>query len=250
MIHGTEGVGKTSIAAYTPKPIFVQSLGETGLETLIDAKQLPEIPHFPECQTWEELNSVVQSLLTEAHDHRTLVIDTLNGAERLCHEHVCQRDYGGEWGERGFTGYMRGYEVSLGEWRRLLADLDTLRETRRMSIVCLCHTKVKPFRNPEGADYDRYAPDMHEKTWGLTHKWADGVLFINFETFVDESNAKKKGKASSTQARIMHTEHHAAYDAKNRHGLPNEIDMGESGEQAWNNLASALKAGKEVVNNA
>lgn len=240
ILHGVEKIGKTSFAAYAPSPVFVEPRGETGLQTLIDAGRLPEIPHFPVAQTWGEFLASIQVLIDDEHKHRTLVIDTGNGAERLCHEEVCRRDFGGDFGERGFTGYMRGYEIALADWRQMLSMLDTLREVRKMSILCLCHTRVKTFKNPEGADYDRWTPDMHDKTWGLTHKWADAILFLNYETFVDEANPKKKGKASSSQARIMYTERHAAYDAGNRFGLPPEIIMGESGQEAWSNFRAAL----------
>jgi hypothetical protein len=245
IIHGVEGVGKTSLAANMPAPVFIQTRGETGLETLIDSGRLPEVPHWPECQDWDELRGAIVELTEHDHSYKTLVIDTVNGAERLCHEHVCRRDYGGDWGERGFTGYMRGFEVSLGDWREFLTLLDRLRETRRMGIVGLCHTKVKNFRNPEGPDYDRYQPDMHDKTWSLTHKWADTVLFLNFETFVsNDKDPKKKGKATGSQTRLLYTERHAAYDAKNRHGLPGEIELGGSGADAWSNLKAALAAGR------
>jgi hypothetical protein len=240
ILHGVEKCGKTSFAAYFPNPVFIETRGETGLETLIDAGRLPETPHFPECKTWEDIASAIDVLTNEEHDRKTLVIDTLNGAERLCHEEVCRRDYSNDWGERGFTGYMRGYDVALADWRTMLSSLDRLREVRKMAIICLCHTKVKTFKNPEGADYDRYQPDMHEKTWGLSHKWADAVLFLNFETFVNEENAKKKGKATSSQARMLYTERHAAYDAGNRLGLPAELDMGNSGEEAFNNFKRAM----------
>lgn len=244
ILHGVEGWGKTSFGAYTPSPIFIQTKGETGLDSLINASRIPEVPHFPEVQTWEELLSAIDTLNTDDHQFKTLVIDTLNGAERLCHEFVCQRDYNGEWGKQGFTSFQQGYDVSLGEWRRLLQELDRLRETKRMSILLLSHTKVQPFKNPEGADYDRYQPDMHHKTWGLSHKWADAVLFGNFETFVSAKDPEKKGKATSSRARFAYTERHAAYDAKNRMGLPEEIDMGGSGQEAWGNFVQALKAAR------
>ena len=244
ILHGLEKCGKTSFGAYTPNPVFICTRGETGLDTLIDASRLPEVPHFPEVQTWPELLSILESLTTEEHGYRTLVIDTLNGAERLCHEEVCRRDFNADWTDRGFMGYMRGYEVSLADWRSFLSSLDKLRETRHMAILCLCHTRIKTFKNPEGADYDRYQPDMHEKTWGLSHKWADVILFINFETFVDQDDMTKKGKACMSQGRIMYTERHAAYDAGNRLGLPPEIDMGTSGAKAWENFLAAVKAAR------
>ena len=224
--------------------MFIQTKGETGLDTLIGAGRLPEISHWQETQDWEEMLAQVNELINSEHNFKTLVIDTLNGAERMCHEEVCRRDFNGNWTDKGFASYGKGPEVALADWRTLLSSLDRLRETRRMSIVCLSHTKVKPFKNPEGSDYDRYQPDMHEKSWGLSHKWADAVLFMNFETFVDQKDATKKGKATSSQARIMYTERHAAYDAKNRFGLPTEILLGSNGQESWNIFLAALKAGR------
>lgn len=243
ILHGTEGIGKTSFAAQAPAPIFLMARGETGLETLIDSGRLPDVPHWPEIQSWSDLLGAIEALTTEEHGYKTLVIDTLNGCERLCHEMVCNRDFGGDWGKSGFTSYMTGFEVSLAPWREFLVALDSLREKRRMSVLALCHTKVVSFKNPEGADYDRYAPDMHQKTWSLTHKWADGVLFANFEVFVDEKGARAKGKGGNV--RMIYTERTAAYDAKNRHGLPTEISMGTSSQESWDNFKKAIQTGKE-----
>ena len=245
IFHGVEGVGKTSFAAQAPKPVFLMARGETGLDTLISSGCLGETPHFPETQTWQEALSQIDWLIESEHPHKTLVLDTLNGLERLCHEHVCQRDYGGEWGKSGFTSYMQGFEVSLADWRELLALLDRLRDRKAMGIVCLCHTKVAPFRNPEGADYDRYAPDMHQKTWGLTHKWADLVGFMNFEVVVQEERGTKRGKGHGGQARMLYLERHAAYDAKNRLGLPEAVSLGNTAQEAWANFMAAVKAARK-----
>ena len=137
---------------------------------------------------------------------------------------------------------MQGFEVSLGDWRLLLNALDRLRETKRMAIVGLCHTRVVTFKNPEGADFDRYAPALHPKTWELTHRWADHVLFANFYMTVERDGVRPK--AFGGQERLLYTTRHAAYDAKNRAGLPEQIDMGDSGDEAWTNFFSALKAAK------
>jgi hypothetical protein len=248
-----EGWGKTSLAAYAPKPIFLQTKGETGIETLIEALRLPETPHFPESQDWNSLLSAVDVLRTQEHEFRTVVIDALNGAERMCYEHVCARDFSGDWGELGFLAYGKGPEIALADWRILLNKLDDLRSSRKMTVFILCHTKVKSFKNPTGADYDRYQPDMNEKTWGLTHKWADCVLFGNFDVTVQGKGGKeivdtsKKGKGMGGKQRILYTERDAAYDAKNRLGLPAEIDMGGSAAEGWSNFMSAVKAAKETT---
>jgi AAA domain len=246
-LHAVEKWGKTSFGAMTRKPIFIETRQETGLETLLDNGRLPDTPHFPECKTWEELRGMIETLIVEPHEYKTLIVDTMNGAERMCHEFVCQREYNGDWGKKGFASYQQGYSVSLPEWRLFLGDLDRLREQKRMAIMLLCHSKIKTFKNPEGADYDRYQPDVHEQTWSLTHKWADCILFGNFSVTVTETDPEKKGKGTGGSLRVMYTQRSAAYDAGNRLGLPEDIDMGNSPQEAWANFAEALKAGKAAA---
>ncbi len=232
-----------------PGAIFIQSRGETGLETLIDAGRLKETPHFPAAETWAEIVGYVRQLRNEAHEYKTLVLDTINGAERLMHESVCSEKFGGDWGERGFTSYGKGFEQSLPEWITLLSELDALRAEKRMRIILLCHTKVKNFKNPQGADYDRYQPDIHEKTWSVTHKWADVVLFGNFESFiqggrVDDTDSRKnqKGKAlDSAPVRIIYTERRTSFDAKNRLGLPAEIALSDTPEAGFQDFINAVR---------
>jgi hypothetical protein len=253
ILHGVEGWGKTSLAAKFPRPVFLQSRGETGLQTLIDARQLPDTPHFPEIMDWETVLGSVEALTTGEHQYKTAVIDALNGVERLCHEYVCHRDFSDDWGDKGFASYQKGPEVALADWRLLLGALDRLREMRKMTVVCICHTKVVAFRNPEGADFDRYQPDLDKRTWSITHKWADNVLFGNFETAVtavkeNKKTGEQKGKGVGGQQRVIYTQRHAAYDAKNRIGLPEEIVIPDSVDEAWASFSGAVKAAREGNN--
>tara|TARA_R100000808_G_scaffold24920_1_gene59375 strand:+ start:3276 stop:3965 length:690 start_codon:yes stop_codon:yes gene_type:complete len=226
------------------KPIYLQAKGETGLETLISAGQLPEVSHLPEITYWPELLEILDQLRDEEHEFRTLVLDTLNGFERLCFEYVCETMYGGNWGKNGFSAYQQGYESSLSEWRLFLSKLDQLRtRSKPMAVIPLCHTKIINFKNPEGADFDRYQPDMHHKTWSLTHKWADMVLFFNYLTVVSEKqNERKKGKGGTD--RFAYTQRSAAFDAKNRHGLPEQFSLGSDHLEAYQNFAKAMKGGE------
>jgi len=249
-LYAVEGWGKTSIGAQAPAPIFIQSRGETGLETLIQNGLVKETPAFPECQSWTDINDAIDVLLGESHPYRTLVMDTVNGAERLCHEFVCQRDFGGDWGEHGFLSYGKGPKVSIADWLLLLQKLDKLRTEKGMTIFLLGHAKVGTFKNPQGADFDRYQADMDKETYAVTAKWADSILFGNFETVVQQgkkqaTDVSRKGKAVDVY-RALFTQRMPAFDAKNRLGLPPEIDMGDSPEAAWANLLAALKAGKEA----
>lgn len=239
VIYGPPGIGKTSIGAATPNPVFLIDDQEDGIATLKASKLVAaSVPVMPAVKAWEDVLDALGELHDGEHDFRTLVIDTLGGLERLCHEYVCRTEYKGVWGEKGFTGFARGYEVSLPHWRTMLNRLDRLRSDRGMSIVALGHSIVRPYKNPEGDDYDRFIADMHHKTWAVTHKWADMILFANYHVEVDDSGARSKGKGG--QLRFFNTEHHAAYDAKNRHALPTAISMGSSGSEAWGNLIQAI----------
>jgi len=233
VLAGQPGVGKTSMAANAPSPIFLCDAAEDGISTLKQYGLAPDVPQLPPCQSWPDALEMIDSLATQPHQHKTLVMDAMGGFERLMHEEVCRRDYKNEWGDKGFGSYQKGYDSSLADWRLMINALDRLRDERGMMVLLLSHVKVSTFKNPEGSDFDRYSPDVHHKTWSLTHKWAEVVLFANYVTYVDAKDLKAKGKATGGQDRVMYTEHHAAWDAKNRLGLSPEISMGTSGADAW-----------------
>lgn len=246
ILYGVPGIGKTSFAAEIPGVVFMTDATERGIDTLKEAGVVrPDLPVLPPVSSWGDALEMLDSLRAGEHQYKCLAIDALGGFERLCHEEVCRRDYSGEWGDRGFGSYQKGFESSLADWRLFITALDTLRDERSMSIVLLGHAKVSPFKNPSGPDFDRYNVDVHHKTWALTHKWADIVLFANYElNFTAKEQTEKKAKAKGGKVRILYTEHEAAFDAKNRHSLPAEIEMGNSGSEAWSNFVSAMKSGR------
>ena len=243
-VQGVQGIGKTSFAFHAPSPLYVVT--ELGVETLIDAKQISETPFTPRVETWRGLLAILDELATAEHDYKTLVIDTINGVEELCFNYVCNKRFDGDWGVHGFMSYQQGPRSAAVDWRQLLNQLDVLREERRMAIILISHTAVTTFKNPEGADYDRFAPVLSKEIWRLTDAWADIVLFYNYETIVSEKDPTKKGKGrGGGNIRFLYTQRTAAWDAKNRHGLPFEIEAGSSSQETWDNFIAAKKAAQQ-----
>lgn len=239
--HGVPGVGKSSCPAFGPKPIWLMSKLETGIVSLRDADLVPEgVENFPECQTWQDVFDLIELLRTSDHQYKTLVIDTLNGLERMCHDHVVQRDYNNRYA--AFAAYQSGFKVAVNDWRLFLAELDRLREARGMLIWLIAHTKVQNFKNPEGPDYDRYQPDLNPETWSVTHGWADIVLFMNYDQEAVKEVGAGKAKGKGGVNRFVYTTRTAAWDAKHRHGLPEIISMGSSGKESWDNFKTAMQA--------
>lgn len=240
LLHAVQKWGKTSFAAHAPKPIFICTRGEDGLDTLIKSGEVGETAHFEDTvKTYRHLLMAIDELLVHPHDYKTLVIDTINGAERLMVEQIIDEHFEGK--RESFDAYARGYKFIPDEVHKLLDQLEKLRELKNMSIILLAHSQVKTFQNPEGPNYDRWEPVLQKETWAIIDRWVDMILFGSYETFTEKANKKDvKAKATGGQERIIHTERHAAFDAGNRYGLPAEIECGDSAKEAWDNFMTAL----------
>ena len=117
------------------------------------------------------------------------------------------------------------------------------------TILILSHVRIRPFKNPLGPDYDRYEADCHQKTWSVTHKWCDAVLFGNFFTVVDTGKdaGAKKGKGIGGTQRVLYTQRRDGFDAKNRFGMPECIDIPANPAQVWTTILNSMKGGEQNV---
>ena len=120
-------------------------------------------------------------------------------------------------------GYGKGYTYLTEEFKRLLDALDEAIDAG-LHVVCNAHAKPRKFELPEEmGSFDRYELKLTKNTAPIVKEWCDCLLFCNFKTYVitDESNKKK----AQGNKRVIYTSHSAVYDAKNRVGLPDEMDM-------------------------
>lgn len=242
ILYATEGFGKTTMAAYAEESVIMMADGESGYTTLFNADRVPECPQVT-LKSWTEVLAQVEAIIADPQGIKLLALDAIGGFERLCHQHICDAQYGGEWGEKGFTGYMRGYDVAIPEWLKLLSALERLRfGDAAVDVLLLGHSKIQPFKNPLGADFDRFNCECHHKTWGVTNKWADDTMFGTFAAVVDKAKpGDKKGKGIGGTQRVVYTKRCDAYDAKTRHGLPEEIAIPNDRTLAWDTIAKLLK---------
>jgi hypothetical protein len=234
--------GKSSFAAHAPDPVFLTTKGEDGIMVLKQSGLVPpSVRCFPRCaQTWQELLWALARLITHGPRPSTLVLDTLNGAEQLCHVHVCNTVYGGDWGEKGFTCFQNGYRVAAKEFERILDAFDQLRELGT-AVICLAHTAVRTVKNPHGPDYDKTRPALHEATWDIAARRFDILLAGTFETIYAKTGPRdRKAKVSGGERRIILARPGASVDAGGRYPLPPQIDCGECAADAWQSFSAAL----------
>jgi hypothetical protein len=148
-------------------------------------------------------------------------------------------------------GYGKGYLVAEEEFRKLIGVLDELQSKRDMHIVMLMHTHVKTFKNPAGPDYDRFEPKCQQRIARVVVEWAENVLFGYFQVLSskepddvarNEKTARAKGIGAGV--RMIGTQNTAMYDAKNRVGLPPELEL----PQTYDDLLSILLGENVPVN--
>lgn len=218
VIYGPEGIGKSTLASKFPRPLFIDTEGSTKK---LDVNRFEEKP-----TSWAMLNNYIQYVKQNPDICDTLVIDTMDWAERLCVEDVLSTH--GKKGIEDF-GYGNGYVYVAEAVGRLLNALQDLIDNGICNVVLNCHSQLKRFDPPDEAGYDRYELKLGKKTNSQTSplikEWADMILFCNYETFAVAADKEgKKFKAQGGQ-RVMYTSHHPCWDAKNRDGLPNKLPM-------------------------
>jgi hypothetical protein len=212
MLIGVEGVGKSTAGASMPNPIFV--CGESGLV----GPQFDGIPNFTP-ESWKDILDFCEELATTPGDFRTLVIDTLDWVEPMLYAHVCAE---GKQKNIESFGYGKGYVLAQQEARKLLVALDKVNRAG-LNILLLSHSQLRKVQNVLGDDYDHFESKLNAKVGGIFKEWADAVLFARFETFVENKDGKVKAYGGST--RVVETTHSAAWDAKNRYGLPEQMPL-------------------------
>lgn len=217
VIYGPEGIGKSTFASKFPDPLFIDTEGSTNK---LDVQRFEEKP-----SSWSMLKNYVEYVRQHPDICDTLVIDTIDWAERLCVESILNA-----YNKKGIEdfGYGNGYTYVAEEIGRFLNTLQELIDKNICNVVLTAHSQIKKFEQPdETSSYDRYELKLGKKTTSqtspLVKEWADMILFANYETFAvarDKDGKKFMGQGGE---RVMYTSHHPCWDAKNRDGLPDKL---------------------------
>jgi len=230
LLYGQHGIGKSTWAASSPSPIFLDI--ENGINDL-------DVARSEHLQDFGQLVDAISWLIQNPHEYKTVVIDTVDWLEHLIHSVVAREASKGNISD---IGYGKGYEAARDKWSFLLKGLDTLRIQRGMMVILLAHAKVVRFENPETDAYDRYDLDLHKSSCGTLQEWCDEVLFASFRVFTRSENlgfgAERKIAVGSGE-RFIRTTETAAAAAKNRLRLPPELPMD------WDEFAKYLPQAKQ-----
>ena len=211
-IYGPEGVGKTSFAARFPGAVFIDTEGST---------RHMDVARFDPPEELSDVITQINYVISNPNQFGTLVIDTVDWLEKLLFNAVCVEN---KWKSIEDPGYGKGYVAAKQKMQQLLEMLDNVIKVG-VHVVLVCHSFIRKFEQPdEMSSYDRYMLKLNEKNIApLIKEWVDMLLFVNYKTDVVTVEGSKAKKGKGGQKRVMYTNHTAAWDAKNRFGLPDEM---------------------------
>jgi hypothetical protein len=218
LIYGVDGVGKTSLAAEWPNPIYLHTSGEEPPNNI-------ELVSPGIVDSYEEMIGLIEELVTSDHDRRTVIIDSIDGFEPLVWSKTCSRPIGKDNGYVSSIeepGYGKGYVEADHEWNYFIGGLMALKQ-RGIAVVLLAHPEVVRFDSPITDPYSRYGIKLHKRASALIREKSDIVAFMNYRTTIKEkevARAKTVAHGEGGGDRQIHLEERPGFLAKNRYGMP------------------------------
>lgn len=215
VIYGVDGIGKTTLAAEWPSPIYLPTEGE----------RTPAGVDLPTPGTIESLGAlfdVFSELLDSEHEFRTAIIDSLDGLEPLVWAATCARLGLNSIEEAGFG---KGYVEADTEWNEYLSALGALSRAG-INVVQLAHPEIVRFDSPTTDPYSRYQPKLHKRANALVREKADVVAFMNYRVSIKEKEVARQTKVSHAEGgkeRQIHLNEGAGFNAKNRYSMPDTV---------------------------
>jgi len=193
VVYGPEGIGKSTLAAHFPRPVFIDTEGST---------RHMDVARTEKPTSWTMLMEQVAYIRSNPGVCSSLIIDTADWAEQLCVDSICA--------SKKLTGiedmgYGKGYVYLAEEYGRLLNLLEEV-VGGGVHVVLTAHAMMRKFEQPdEMGAYDRWELKLQKKTSALVKEWSDLLLFANYKTMSVAADDKGKKFKAQGGRRVMYT---------------------------------------------
>jgi len=222
-IIGDAGLGKTSLGATFPNPVFIRA--EDGMGSIPDDIRPMALPVLTSVgDLWDQLMALIQ----EDHGYDTVVIDSVTALETMFVDHVVDTDPKKPRGvQQAHGGYGMGRDMVGTMHRRVRKAAGRLVE-RGVNVVFLAHTDTIRIEPPDADPYTKYSMRLHDKSMQPYVDNVDLVGFLRLETFVTGDSERKKAISDGTRQLVCHAV--ATNVSKNRFHInePLEVKLGEN----------------------
>ncbi len=201
LVHGRAKLGKSTLCSGAPDAVFIAT--EAGLNSL-EVFQVP-------VSNWQEFLNVCREIAEGKHEFKTVVIDTLDNAFRMCSEFIRAKH---KIEHESDLPYGKGFSFVYNEFYRVLNKLSLL----PYGLYLICHSQEKEVETRTGKR-TRIVPTLPDKARRMVLGMVDIILYCDVETAVGPDSKPR-------ERRVMRTRPSEDYEAGDRTGrLPEVIDL-------------------------
>ncbi|XZE35819.1 ATP-binding protein [Pirellulaceae bacterium SH501] len=224
LLYGSPKLGKSSFASKAPGSLFFEC--EPGLNHL----EVFKVPTY----SWEAFLEACKLVAKGDHKFKTIVIDTVDNAFKMCSDYVCSK-HGIEY--EGDMGHGKGWALVKNEWHRVLTRLASL----PYGLILISHAVDKTIETRTG-EYTKTQPSLPDRARNVVLGLVDIILY-------GDSVAKKDATGNVTIERVVRTKPHPTYEAGDRTGrLPELLPLDyEQFVKAFNSPARGSETGTSSV---
>jgi hypothetical protein len=209
---GEGGMGKSTLAAMFPKPVFIRT--EDGTASLAGND---EVMLFPLVSSSQEVLDQIEALATQEHEFKTLVLDSITQLGTLIEHEIVAADPKAKSINQAGGGYGAGYNTAAEKHRQVREWAGALAYERGMNVVFIGHADTETLDLPDFDPFARYTVRMHKKSLPHYTDNVDLVGLIRLKTYVRGDGDKKR--AISTGDREVICFPQASSVTKNRFNI-------------------------------
>jgi hypothetical protein len=197
-LFGEGGMGKTTLAAMFPKPVFIRT--EDGTASLVgnDGVSL-----FPLSTSSQDVLDAIEALATEKHEFKTLVIDSITQLATLIESEIVAADPKAKSINQAGGGYGAGYSTAAEKHRQIREWAGSLAYERGMNVIFIGHADTETLDLPDMDPFARYTVRMHKKSIPHYTDNVDLCGLIRLKIFVRGGDGDKKRAISTGEREII-----------------------------------------------
>jgi len=201
LLYGPSKIGKSTWCSQAENALFLAT--EPGLNSL-------EVFETP-ITCWDDLLNACAEIADGKHDFKTIIVDTVDNAYRMCSDYVCKKF---KIEHESDLGYGKGYALINNEFQRVLNKLAFL----PYGLVLISHSHELEIETRTGK-HTKIVPTLPEKARKLVTGLVDLILYCDLEQIPGEN-----GKP--VYQRVIRTKPSPNYEAGDRTGrLPEMLPL-------------------------
>ncbi len=212
-LFGEGGMGKTTLAAMWPSPVFIRT--EDGTASLAGNDN---VSLFPLATSTQDVLDAIEALATQKHDHKTLVIDSITQLATMVEAEIVANDPKAKSINQAGGGYGAGYSAAAEKHRQIRDWAGSLAYEKGMNVIFIGHADTEMLDLPDMDAFARYTVRMHKKSLPHYTDNVDLVGLIRLKTLIRGGDGDKK-RAISTGEREIICHPQASSVTKNRFNI-------------------------------